>query len=228
MEKVCKKCNSLKNLDDFYVRSNGRVENRCKFCIKEINKIRKEEIQEYKKKYYSENKELIKAKLDNLSEEEKERLKISKKKSYERNKHRYREHYESNKEKFRENRRNNHKIRMETDVVYRLKHGFTRRLNKSLKRGNFVKSKSVPLLESIGCTFEEFKMYLESKFEPWMSWENYGLYNGEFNHGWDIDHMIPVSSALTEEDVIKLNHYTNLQPLCSKINRDLKRSIIIV
>jgi len=30
----------------------------------------------------------------------------------------------------------------------------------------------------------------------------------------------------TEEDVIKLNHYTNLQPLCSKINRDIKRGNI--
>jgi len=31
-----------------------------------------------------------------------------------------------------------------------------------------------------------------------------------------------VSTAKKEVDVINLNHYTNLQPLCSKINRDLK------
>ena len=58
-----------------------------------------------------------------------------------------------------------------------------------------------------------------------MTWENRGLYNGEFNYGWDIDHIIPLSSAETEEDIIKLNHYTNLQPLCSKINRDIKKDI---
>jgi hypothetical protein len=57
-----------------------------------------------------------------------------------------------------------------------------------------------------------------------MTWDNYGLYNGEPNYGWDIDHKIPSSSAITEEDLIKLNHYTNLQPLCSKINRDVKRN----
>ena len=63
-------------------------------------------------------------------------------------------------------------------------------------------------------------------FEPWMNWENKGLYNGKLNYGWDIDHKIPVSSATTEEELVKLNHYTNLQPLCSKINRDIKKNKI--
>ena len=57
-----------------------------------------------------------------------------------------------------------------------------------------------------------------------MSWENKGLYNGELNYGWDIDHIIPLDTAKTEEDVIRLNHYSNLQPLCSKINRDIKKN----
>ena len=56
-----------------------------------------------------------------------------------------------------------------------------------------------------------------------MSWENYGKYNGEINYGWDIDHIIPISIAKTEEDVMKLSHYTNLQPLCGFINRCVKR-----
>jgi hypothetical protein len=37
----------------------------------------------------------------------------------------------------------------------------------------------------------------------------------ELNKSWDIDHIIPISSAKTKEDIIRLNHYTNLQPLCS-------------
>lgn len=67
---------------------------------------------------------------------------------------------------------------------------------------------------------------MESKFEDWMSWDNQGLYNGELNYGWDIDHIIPISTAKNEEDIIRLNHYTNLQPLCSKVNRDIKRDTI--
>ena len=56
-----------------------------------------------------------------------------------------------------------------------------------------------------------------------MTWENRGKYNGELNYGWDIDHIIPLATAKTEEDLIKLNHFSNLQPLCSKINRNIKR-----
>jgi len=59
-----------------------------------------------------------------------------------------------------------------------------------------------------------------------MTWENRGLYNGELNYGWDIDHIIPIASAKTEEDIIKLNHYKNLQPLCSHINRDIKKDFL--
>ena len=84
-------------------------------------------------------------------------------------------------------------------------------------------SKNSKTEELLGCSFEELKEYLESKFEPWMNWDNRGLYNGELNYGWDIDHVIPLSSVNEEIDIIKLNHYTNLQPLCSKVNRDIKK-----
>jgi hypothetical protein len=77
----------------------------------------------------------------------------------------------------------------------------------------------------LGCTFEEFKSYLEAKWEPWMNWENYGLYNGKPNYGWDIDHIKPIKTAITEDDIINLNYYTNLQPLCSFINREIKRGL---
>ena len=60
-----------------------------------------------------------------------------------------------------------------------------------------------------------------------MNWDNQGLYNMELNYGWDLDHIIPLSSATTEEEIIKLNHYTNLQPLCSRVNRDIKRDNIL-
>jgi glutamine synthetase adenylyltransferase len=48
---------------------------------------------------------------------------------------------------------------------------------------------------------------------------NRGLYNGELNYDCDIDHIITISSTKTEEEIIKLNHYSNLQPLCSYTNR---------
>jgi hypothetical protein len=57
-----------------------------------------------------------------------------------------------------------------------------------------------------------------------MNWDNYGRYKKDcFNYGWDIDHIAPLSSAITEKELLRLFHYTNLQPVCSKFNRDIKR-----
>jgi len=68
---------------------------------------------------------------------------------------------------------------------------------------------------------DELKKYLESKFTEGMCWENYGLY------GWHIDHIIPLSSAKNEEELIKLCHYTNLQPLWSFDNLSKHNKILI-
>lgn len=56
-----------------------------------------------------------------------------------------------------------------------------------------------------------------------MTWDNYGIYNGTLNYGWDIDHIKPTSLANTEQEIIELNHYTNLQPLCGYTNRYIKK-----
>lgn len=78
--------------------------------------------------------------------------------------------------------------------------------------------------EILGCSLAEFKEYIVSKWKPWMSWNNYGvLVAGESEKGWDCDHIIPVRTVITMEDAIRLNHYTNFQPLCSRLNRHIKR-----
>jgi len=60
------------------------------------------------------------------------------------------------------------------------------------------------------CTPQFLKQYLEQKFHNGMSWDNIGK--------WHIDHIIPLSSAKTDEEIYKLCHYTNLQPLWDKDN----------
>jgi hypothetical protein len=111
--------------------------------------------------------------------------------------------------------------RYNNDDLFRLTRNYRCLLSLAFKKTKYRKNSNSQKV--LGCSFEDFKLYLESKFEDWMNWENRGLYNGEFNYGWDIDHIIPLSSANSEEDIIKLSHYTNLQPLCSKVNRDIKK-----
>ena len=123
-----------------------------------------------------------------------------------------------------ERNRNYIKNRKKLDIVFNLKESIRISIGNSFR--NFGYSKKSRTHEILGCSFEEFRTYLESNFESWMTWENRGLYNGELNYGWDIDHKIPLSSTKTEEELIKLNHYTNLQPLCSYVNRNIKRDKI--
>ena len=77
----------------------------------------------------------------------------------------------------------------------------------------------------IGCTGAFLKQYLQSKFQPGMTWENYGFGDNK----WHIDHIIPLSSFdLTDiEQRKKANHYTNLQPLWQKDNLSKGSKIII-
>ena len=79
--------------------------------------------------------------------------------------------------------------------------------------GGFIKNrglrKTQKLNEYLGCTSQEFKKYLESLWKPGMTWDNYGMGNDK----WNIDHKIPLASANTVEELYKLSHYLNLQPM---------------
>ena len=214
---------------------NKRYREKNKEKIKQINKSYREnnqdKIKEKDRKYQELNKDKIKQKSDNWyklnkhSLEYKERKNEKYKNWYDLNKDnrkKYKEKYrELNRDNINEYRRNYYKNRKANDVLFKISCNIRNLIQISIKSKGYTKrSKTYKIL---GCAFEEFKQYLESKFEPWMTWENYGKYNGELNYGWDIDHIIPVSKAINEEGVIVLNHYTNLQPLCSKVNRDIKK-----
>jgi hypothetical protein len=80
---------------------------------------------------------------------------------------------------------------------------------------NFLNYKNITkrngTFEIVGCSPQFLKEYLEGRFTDGMSWE---LMGREIH----IDHIIPLSSAKNEEELYKLCHYTNLQPLWAKEN----------
>ena len=199
--KVCNKCNIDKGVTEFY---SGR--RRCKLCY---NKHKKKPTPEQKEEYNKRRKEQY---YEN-HEEEKEKSKLWKKRNPEKVVE-YRRGYMSGYEK----------KRMENDPLYNVSRTVRNLIKCSIYHKGFTKNSRT--FEILGCSYEDFKLHIESHWEDWMNWDNYGLYNGKENCGWEYDHIIPVSSAKCEEDIYKLNHYSNIQPLCSYVNRCVKRDNI--
>lgn len=114
-------------------------------------------------------------------------------------------HYEKNKHKIIERNYRYAMNRKKIDINYRLTITLRQRLNKALK-GNYKNGSAVM---DLGCSIKDFKSYIEAKFQPGMTWDNYG------RAGWHIDHIKPISKFdLTNPVQFKQAvHYTNLQPL---------------
>jgi len=119
-------------------------------------------------------------------------------------------YYEENKEKIRANKRAYSRNKKLYDPLFKLKENLRVRLVKAINRGQ----KSGSAVSDLGCSIQEFKLYLESKFQPGMSWSNWT------RDGWHIDHIIPLSSFDLKDPVQlkKACHYTNLQPLWASDN----------
>jgi len=195
---------------------------------KEYYEANKEKIKEKKKDYYEANKEKKKEKRKEYYKANKEQIKEYGKEYYEANKEKKKEYgkeyYEANKEKIKELNKDYVKTKRETQPLFKLKMNLSCSIRNAFKNKGFRKNaKSEKIL---GCSIQEFREHLENQFQPWMTWDNYGKYNGELYYGWDLDHIIPLATASTEEDIIRLNHFTNFQPLCSFTNRYIKRDNI--
>lgn len=226
--KICSKCKEEKKVCEFYVNPNNqKYRASCKICFnlneKKYRDKNKNKLKEYAKNYRTINKEIIKEKGKIYREKNKkiikERQKITSKKHYLNNREimleRSRKFREDNPSYSFEYRAKNptysndyQKNRKKYDNIFKLVHNMRVRMSIFLKSNNITKNNKT--FDIVGCDPIFLKNYLEKKFTDGMSWENYGK--------WHIDHIIPLSSAKTEEDVIKLCHYTNLQPLWSEDN----------
>ena len=188
---------------------------------KEYRERNREQLREKNRLYKEQNKDIIKEKRKLYKEQTKERDKKYRELNKEQINLRKKEYYLNNKSKIKEYNRIYKLNRMKVDPLFLLKRKIYNIIYKAVKH-KYSRRKNT--LDILGCSYEQFKLHLENHFESWMTWENHGLYNGEPNYGWDIDHVIPQSSAETEQEVITINHYTNLKPLCSYVNRYVKKN----
>ena len=205
--KLCRKCNIKKDIENFRLKKdkNGKyyTYSYCKECEKLFFELNKENKKIVDKKYREVHKEEIKQKRKNrqlvITQDEKE-----KQREY------YKIYVKNNKEKLKTARNKYEKKKKEEDKVYRLKCQARHCIYMSFSKKGLLKSKNTECI--LGITMEKFYKHLLQTFK-----NNYG-------YEWDgiekvhIDHILPLSIAKTEEEVIKLCYYTNLQLLKEKDN----------
>jgi hypothetical protein len=115
------------------------------------------------------------------------------------------------KENLEENRKKKNdqtKKRRRANPMSSIAHRLSSRIRDFIRHRNYLKTSKTSVM--IGCQWDELKNHIESKFVDDMSWSN--------RHLWHIDHIVPLARAKSEEEMIKLSHYTNLQPLWAEDN----------
>tara|TARA_A200000159_G_C7302969_1_gene331015 strand:+ start:573 stop:1199 length:627 start_codon:yes stop_codon:yes gene_type:complete len=184
---------------------------------KAYQEANKEKITDYAKAYYEANKEKIKA----YREANKQKIADYQKARYEANKDKIAEQHKvyrkANKQKIADYQKAYEKQRKKRDPIFRLKLNYRRSCHTAFE--SIGQKKNNSSLKLLGLkTWQELAEHLEPQFYDRpktgekMTFDNHGF------HGWHIDHIIPLSTAKTEEDIIKLCHYTNLQPLWAEEN----------
>lgn len=197
-KKICSKCGFEKEVCEFYKVSGSLIKYRskCKICMntysRNYHEINKTIVSEKNKKFRMEN--------PNIN---KEKCKLYKQK----NPGWFKKWLDKNKE-----HRRNYIMEYNSNPKIKIKNSLRGRINELMNK----KYNNPKTLDLLGCEYEYFIKYIENKFMDGMSWDNYGYY------GWHLDHIIPLSSAKTEEEIANLFHYTNLQPLWA--NDNLKKS----
>lgn len=192
---ACSRCKIEKAFEYF-----GKSKNRpngyhyyCKECCKLKRQEDKPKFKDYIKRYYATNKSKMRNHKKKYKKTDKGKISIKK----------YNYKYKKT---------NRDIIRAYEQLYFR--NNIIQRVAKTVRsriRGAFFnslktkKTKNTHIL--LGCSFEEYKIYLESKFKLGMNWDNHGI------DGWHIDHIIPLGSAETIKELECLCHYKNTQPL---------------
>ncbi len=238
-KKQCRLCGEYKLLSNFVFRNDSqRYRSECRQCNNErtrnwrLNNLEhcrelsrkyreqhKDELNLYSKRYQSSHlekfREYNKRYRDNMSPEQKLKQRIRDKRYVEsaRNNPVY---LEKRRQWSRESARRTCKhhtryeqLRKQYDAEFKLKKQIRNSIRQAFKRR--VSDKSCHTEEIIGCSVQELYQHLCNTFE-----KRYGIeYSGQDVH---IDHIIPLSLAETTEEIISLNHWSNLQLLTPQDN----------
>jgi membrane protein involved in colicin uptake len=175
-----------------------------------------EEMNAKQKAYYEANREKKNAKTRAYQKANPEKIRAYKKAYNEANREKAKAYREANREKRNAKRNAWRKDRYYRDPLFKLTNTYRNTMRRGFK--SVCSKKDIKSIDCLGCSWEEFQDHIQSQFYDRaetgekMTLENHGYY------GWHLDHIAPISSAKTEEDVIRLSHYTNFQPLWAEDN----------
>jgi hypothetical protein len=193
MIKLCSKCKILQPIDNFYKQKSTKdgYQYQCKSCS--INGVKLQT-------HINLNDIVILS-----SEEMRLRDQQCKQQHLEQQKQKRKEYYN----KTKHIRADSIRKKLKTDPLFKLRHNLKNLIRNSTKSQGY--NKNTKTAKILGCSYTEFKQHIEQQFSEGMTWQNYG--------DWEYDHRTPISWAKDEKSIIKLNHYTNFQPLWKKDNR---------
>lgn len=114
------------------------------------------------------------------------------------------------------------------NINYKLKNRVSCEIKRALRKNNSSKY-GHSCLKFIPYTIADLKEHLEKQFEPWMNWNNHGIYRiniwndqDQSTWTWQIDHIVPQSilpyTSMEEDNFKKCWSLDNLRPLSAKQN----------
>lgn len=242
-------CNDCVKIDNKIYRNknNGKITQYRK-DNKEILKLKQKTYykrnKDKKQKYYQNNKETLKIKHQKYLEEnnlniknQRKEYRLNNKEKIKQQKLKYalnnkdlvktnnKKYYENNKEKLKISRKNYKRIRLKNNIELKIKANVSCSIYKNLLSNKSDKSS----FKYLPYTIKELKLHLESLFEPWMNWNNWGVYNSKIwddNNSstwkWQIDHIAPHSTfnydSMEHPEFKKCWALENLRPYSAKQN----------
>jgi hypothetical protein len=224
--KECRTCKEIKELDFFTKNklSKGGYKPDCKSCIAKSSKEKyaanPEARREYEAKWRAENVEKCTARTNRWREKNPKQFSEYRKKYYQENKEKIlasqKFTYEKNKVKYLERNRKYNKVnhisimKKKNELVNSTPLRQFKERIRCLVKNSFYRlkhNKHRRTSQILGADWETVKEHFISQFKDGMTWE--AFIAGEIH----VDHIQPLASAKTEEELIALCHYTNLQPL---------------
>lgn len=213
--RVCRRCGNEFPLTIEYFYRNG--ENNFQYCCKSCMAIKKKEwavnnrdkVNAYAAKKRAAKTPEQKAKtqeyMRNYHEAHKEEHNAKSKENYYKNREKAKEYRKENRDSINQKKREYEKKKRETDEVYFIKQKIRSVIYKSFSRKGLQK---ISLAEEItGMSGSDLCSYLLKTYK-----NNYG-YEWDGIEAVHIDHIVPLATANTEDEVKRLCHYSNLQLL---------------